>query len=242
MKLSESKQLILMSSIILGFLLASQLSIGKFIPGEVLTLQSFQQVSSELREVSDEITILIEQRKKLSSKLLEYQQTGQDVSDTVKKISDELIKYDFDIGFTDVKGPGVIVTLGDNPNYGKAIDTREFSEDWIVHDIDILNVLWELKNAGAEAISINNERITYKTDIYCGGPIIYVNSLEMVPPYNIKAIGDTDTLKFALNRDESYYKWLEARGLDVSIKLDSSIKILKYDKNINYFYMKPVKE
>jgi len=242
MKLSESKLLILLSSIIFGFLLSSQLSIGKFIPVEILTLQSYQQVSSELREVSDEVNILTERRKELSSKLLEYQLTGKSVYNTIDKISDELNKYDFNIGLTDVKGPGVIVSVADNPDYGKAVDTREFNEDWIVHDTDILNLVWELKNAGAEAVSINNQRIIYKSDIYCGGPIIYVNGVELAPPYIIKAIGDMDTLKFALNRDESYYKWLEARGLEVDIKQDDSIKILKYGKNINYFYMKPVKE
>lgn len=250
MRFNESKILVLLSSIILGFLLASQLSFGKYVPGEVLTLQSYQQLSSELRKITDENNILNDTRKKLNNKLMEYKYSGQSVSDKVEKLTEELNKYDFNIGLTDVKGTGVIVSLSDNPEYGKVIDTREVSEyqliqdpnELLVHDFDLVRMVWELKNAGAEAISINDQRIVQNSDIYCGGPVIYVNGLELVPPYIFKAIGDSDALSYALNKNESYYRWLGDRGLQVSLIKENSIKIFKYDRNINYIYLKPSKE
>jgi len=239
MKLNESKVLVILASVILGFLLASQLS-GKFIPGEMLTLQSYQKMSSELRELKDENIMLNDKRRSLSVKLTE-KQSDQSVPKIIKGLTEELEKYDFLVGLTDVKGPGVVVSLSDNPDYGKIIDTREISINGLVHDFDLLSVVWELKNAGAEAISINDQRIIYITDIYCGGPIISVNGLELVPPYIIKAIGDPESLVYTLNKD-SYYNWMVNRGLKVSMRKEDSIKIFKYDKNINYSYMKQIKE
>lgn len=250
MKFNESKVIILLSSMILGFLLASQLSFGKLIPREVLTLQNYQQMSSELRQINDENSILVETRRKLNAKLAEYKYTGQSESDKIDKLSEELNMHDFNIGMTDVKGPGIVISLSDSPFYGRIIDTREESEYGIiqdsdimlVHDMDILRLVWELKNAGAEAVSVNDQRIIHNTDIYCGGPVIYVNGLELVPPYIIKAIGNPDNLYYAMNKEDSYYKWLEDRELNVFLRQEDEIKILRYDRNIYYKYLVPVKD
>lgn len=249
MKLNESKLLILMTSIILGFLLSSQLTFGKFSPREVLSLQSYQQASSELKKLHDEISILDDQKRKLSINL-SRKKADESLSNAIENLKEELNKYDFYVGLTDVKGPGIVISLSDNPDYGKIVDTRETSQNGLVqdsdillvHDYDILRLIWELKNAGAEAISINDQRIISNTDIYCGGPIIYVNGLELVPPYVVKAIGDAEGLTYALQNDESYYRWLEDRGLVASMRKEDTIKIFGYDRYINYSYIKPVKE
>ncbi|KPU44034.1 hypothetical protein OXPF_22000 [Oxobacter pfennigii] len=242
MKLNESKLLVLLTSVILGFLLASQLSIGKFMPIEILTLESYQELSAELRQITDEISILNEKRLNLAQKVDGYSNSGQSYADTVSTLTDELSKIDFEIGLTGVYGTGVVISLSDNPNYGKIIDDRDIGELGLVHDYDILQLIWELKNAGAETISINDQRIIYNSDIYCGGPIIYVNGLELVPPYIIKAIGDLEALSHSMEDEYSFYRWLEARELDISYKKENELKILKYDRNIDYYYMKQLKE
>ena len=61
-----------------------------------------------------------------------------------------------------------------------------------------MNGLW---TAGAEAISINGQRLTVLTAIRNGGPVINVNSRPLAPPYTVQAIGDPRTLLADLRRD-----------------------------------------
>jgi uncharacterized protein YlxW (UPF0749 family) len=65
--------------------------------------------------------------------------------------------------------------------------------------VDLRQVLDELGQSGSEAISINNQRIVGRTYLRCVGPTILVNSIPLVPPYVIQAIGDPDTLWGGLN-------------------------------------------
>ena len=75
-------------------------------------------------------------------------------SDTkrVKELSDDLAKAQFLAGLTDVKGPGIIVTLNDSKK-PSVVMPAGFAPPNIIHDTDIGAVINELKAAGAEAIS-----------------------------------------------------------------------------------------
>ena len=70
--------------------------------------------------------------------------------------------------------------------------------DYIVHDSDIRTVINELWIAGAEAVSINGQRVVATTGIRCPGPVTQINGVPTAPPYVIKAIGPSDTLEGAL--------------------------------------------
>ena len=76
----------------------------------------------------------------------------------------ELKKNNMLLGLTDVTGEGVIVTLKDND----AVDSTKVldSSYLLVHDSDLLGIVNELKNGGAEAISINGERIVSTSSIH----------------------------------------------------------------------------
>ena len=57
----------------------------------------------------------------------------------------------------------------------------------------------ELKNAGAEAISVNDQRVTYSTSIRCVGNNVYVNAVPTAgSPVKIKAIGNADLIQSGL--------------------------------------------
>ncbi len=121
-------------------------------------------------------------------------------SDTarIKLISKDLAKANFLAGLIDVKGPGVIVTLNDS--HKPSVDMPAgFAPPNIIHDTDIGNVVNELKASGAEAISINGQRIVAVSPIRCVGPTIMVNFTPQAPPFVIKAIGDSKTLMTGVN-------------------------------------------
>ncbi len=117
-------------------------------------------------------------------------------SDTerLKLLSKETEKAQFLAGLTDVKGPGIIVTLNDSKK--PSVDMPPgFAPPNIIHDTDIAAVVNELKACGAEAISVNGQRLVSVSPIRCVGPTIMVNFTPTSPPFVIKAIGDPNTLK-----------------------------------------------
>ena len=145
-------------------------------------------------------------------------------SELAKK--EEEIKKDNEIiGMTDVTGPGVIIQLSDSDtDIRTALDTSAL----IVHDIDILSVINELKNAGAEAISINDQRIVNSTGIVCGGNIININEQKVGAPFEIKAIGLPEQLA-AVDRPGSYIELLKQDGIEVDFKKVNQLTIPKYE-------------
>jgi uncharacterized protein YlxW (UPF0749 family) len=89
-------------------------------------------------------------------------------------------------GFIPVTGPGVRIVVDDPPEG----DVTELVRD--EHLAKLVDGLW---NAGAEAIAINDQRLTVLTSIRNRGPAVRVNSQPVNPPYVVQAIGDVDTLQ-----------------------------------------------
>ena len=140
-------------------------------------------------------------------------------------------------GLTEVTGAGVIVTLTDSK---KDISSSLNPSDLIVHDLDVLSVINELKNAGAEAISINDQRLTPNSGIVCGGNIIDINGEKIGAPFIIKAIGLPEQLA-ALNRPGGYLAKLKEYSIGVELKKSNKITIPKYTGTITYKYAKTIK-
>lgn len=127
-----------------------------------------------------------------------------DPSDTAryKLLAKELLKAQFLAGLTDVKGPGIIVTLNDSkiplpPDMPPG--ALGATPPNIIHDTDIGQVVNELKAAGAEAIAVNDQRLVAVSPIRCAGPTVFVNNTPQTPPYVIKVIGDPKILTTSLS-------------------------------------------
>ena len=88
-------------------------------------------------------------------------------------------------GFSAVTGPGVRITVDDAPD-GDA--TQQ------VRDSDLATLVDGLWNAGAEAISVNDKRLTNLTAFDNVGPAIHIGITPLVPHYTILVIGNPDTL------------------------------------------------
>jgi uncharacterized protein YlxW (UPF0749 family) len=97
-------------------------------------------------------------------------------------------------GLVDVKGKGIIIRLDD------ADPAQEGNPlDLIIHDQDIKIIINDLKKAGAQAISINGERITAMSELVCAGPTILINRNRYVVPFVINVIGDPKLLYGAVD-------------------------------------------
>lgn len=151
-----------------------------------------------------------------------------------KEMQEELKKLNSIIGNIDVKGKGVIITVADN----NAVTTQTVSvldniSNYLIHDTDLLFIVNELKNAGAEAISINDERIINETAITCDGNVILVNGNKISSPFTIKAIGSQETILGAIQRPGGFLEELRNYGLVNSVVKQNNISIFKYSGIIN---------
>lgn len=142
-----------------------------------------------------EYETVLKQKNDQISKLEEKLAKGTSASSLFLKEMDET---KFNAGLTEALGPGVQVVLTDSRKQfvGNA-DEPKLSI--LIHDIDIMNVVNELKASGAEAIAVNGQRIVASTYIRCVGPVIHVNGVPAAPPYVIQAIGDPITLYNGIN-------------------------------------------
>ena len=101
------------------------------------------------------------------------------------------------------------------------------TSSYLVHDGNLVAIINELKSAGAEAISINNKRITSSTAITCAGNVIQINGEKVGSPFIIKAIGSKDLLYGELNKNGGTLYKLKKYGVLTDIKKMENVEIQK---------------
>ena len=138
-------------------------------------------------------------------------------------------------GLTALEGPGVIVTIDDSKKSAKADEDLNL---YLIHDEDLLKVVNELRAAGAEAISINGQRMTATSELRCAGPTLSVNNVRSAPPYEIRAIGETKTLENALKMRGGVAETLKVWGISLDIRTSDNVLIPAYKGSTQFKYAK----
>ena len=202
-------------------------------------------VANELRD-----TVFREKEKndRYTEKLKEKEQTltrlREDVTKNNKLSDEQRKKIDNNntiLGLTKVTGKGIQIVLKDGEENKKAGSTLEASQT-IVHDVDIFEIVNVLRNAGAEAISINGHRIIATSPISCIGTVIKINDEKVGAPYVISAIGNPESLESALNIPGGIISILEKFGIKITKEKKEEIKIPEYTGVYKYQYLKAVGE
>ncbi|WP_018132749.1 DUF881 domain-containing protein [Effusibacillus pohliae] len=174
-------------SVTLGFMMAVQYKSTQKINEQVgwgssnkEVLQAKEKLAAVQKENKDLENHLNELNKQLVA--LEQEAARHDTSDIQKQLAEVRILA----GTSPVKGPGIVLTIDDSK--------KEKSPNPITHDTDVMRIVNELFLTGAEAVSINGERVASASGILCVGPTVRVNDRLLTPPYKIEAIGDPATL------------------------------------------------
>jgi len=231
-------------SLILG-LMCMLLSLGiavqiKTISGTGTTV-STNTKENELRDAvlkaKEKYDNLYEELERMEHQL-EIERTNSTQNNTELEQLENTIKEGNKIlGLSEVTGHGLVITVDDNDKM--SLNNWLFDPNWlIVHDTDLINIVNELKNAGAEAISINDQRIVTTSAIECDGNVIKINGEKIGAPFEIKAIGFPETL-INIDRFGGTTKILkENRKLNVSVeKMDKEkITIPKYSGVMKFEY------
>lgn len=158
---------------------------------------------------------------------------------TSSKKQEEITKNNMLLGTSEVVGEGLEITLTDN-NTGLVKDGQEVLDlsKLVIHYNDLIEVVNALNNAGAEAISINGQRIVQTTAITCEGNVIKVNGQKISSPFVIKAIGSPGILYGSVTMIGGYIYWMKEDGALVDVKQSNNIVVEKYNGIINYKYVK----
>jgi uncharacterized protein YlxW (UPF0749 family) len=165
---------------------------------------------------------------------------GADVMRTMfGKPAEKVSAADLLNGNTELRGPGVTVVIDD---VRRGPEDRGNPNRYLVHAQDLLMVRNELFAAGAEAVSINGERVVTTSAIRCVGPVVRVNDRGVVPPYKVSAIGDAQAMKTALMMMGSVVDLLAAMKMRVDVSVENSLDMPRYEGMTKPRYAKMAEE
>ncbi len=128
-----------------------------------------------------------------------------------------------------VEGPGMRVMLTDAPADVKPAGVDD--DALVVHQQDIQAVMNALWDGGAEAMTLQGERVISTTGVKCVGNTVVLHGVAYAPPYVVEAIGDTDRLTEALDSARAvqiYRQYVDAYGLGFQTETVPTIEMPGY--------------
>jgi len=150
----------------------------------------------------------------LRMRLAKYETTAASDQGMTQLIAEDLQASRAALGLVPLKGPGITLEINDSSLPAlKGVDVEPF----LVHDWDLFEVANELWGHGAEAISVNGQRLVAGSAFVCSGRAITVNRVLISAPFVFTVIGKPDTLMSVLNTPGGELDKL--RGYQLRVKL-----------------------
>ena len=179
------------------FVLAGTLFVTSGIDADGLDLRAssvtdLDTVVRQQRERTDDL------QRQVAALGKEVDALSADVDDTrVTNLQKQVAALREPAGFDSVRGPAVTVVLSDAPKdeIARAVEEGEVEkEDLVVHQQDIQAVANALWGGGAEAMTLQDQRVISTTGIKCVGNTVVLHGVPYAPPYVITAIGNPSAL------------------------------------------------
>lgn len=207
-------------------------------------------VDLRVSSVTDLDTVLLHERSQVNAKQDRVGELNREVSGLTKQVHGlriERIQRKVDrlkgpAGFRPVSGRGMTVTLDDAPKstIDKAKADGSVSIDaLVVHQQDIQAVVNALWLGGAQAITVQNQRITSTTGIKCVGNTVVLHGVPYSPPYEITAVGDPVDLEKAISDSEyvaAYQTFVEQYHLGWSAVVSDQLDLPAYEGSADLRY------
>jgi uncharacterized protein YlxW (UPF0749 family) len=210
-------------------------------PSSPITRQSGREiVASTISRLEAEQAELKKQIADLRSKLNNLQSTEAGRRTTLSELNRQVEQQRMAAGLVAVHGPGIIATFDDSK--ATTIPQNEDPANYIIHDYDLRDVLNTLWIVGAEAISVNGERIVGNTSLYCVGTTIICNATRLSPPYEVRAIGDPAVLAAALqghSQMDKFNRRVQIYDLPVTIEQKADLLIPAHNGSFVFKYARP---
>ena len=196
---------------------------------DIMEIENMQEseLKTELANWKTRYEEIDAQYQETTQRIEEYKNDEESNNEASRLVQEELQQMNTLLGLTDVHGEGIVITLKSKEN------ASAISAD------DLLIIVNALKFAGAEAISINDERIINTTDIVniLDGSFVKINGQRILEPYVIKVIGNQSHMESAVTGNGGKVEELQTLGHTATIEKDNDITIGKYNGEIETRYI-----
>lgn len=183
------------------------------------------ELRTEYSALKDKSNEMKQQLEEIQNTTKEYTDQSSDVQATMDLLKSDVDKARCDLGYTDVKGHGIVLTIADGKNAAN-------DKEQVVTYNDLIMAINELKYAGAEAISLNDERVVNNSFVANISEYMVMNDNRISGPYTIKVIGDSKNLESVINIKGGIKDYLESYNKQISYTVENEVYINKYNGNV----------
>lgn len=223
-KFTRNHMILLIVSIVTGFIIGYAYNLAK--DDKKLVSKYLEQEDvyrTELIEQQERNKELKDELDDLKAQIRDYEKSFIKSENEYKELVQEAEKLRLILGELPAHGKGIKVTLQDGHYDPKTTNPN----DYIVHESHIFMVINELKISGAEAIAINGHRLKPNSYIHCNGPVITIDGKQYPAPFEIQAIGNSETLISALKITGGVFDQLLNDSIVVTIQALDDIQMPK---------------
>ena len=238
MKKLTSQILLAIVCAVVGFLLAHQFKMLSEKNKANMTNQNLN-ILAEIEALKKEKEELTQVNTSLSDELKQLEEKVAEEGAVEGEIKKQLDNARMNLGLVDVKGPGITITITPKSNiFGSSSESSRsvLTEDEIVHVVN------SLRYTKAEAISINDYRLTPQSGIKNSGNWIWIGTAAKIDPKEkivIKVIGDKQALSVAANF-QGVLDYGALQNYYCEVKESDEIIINKTTQSLKSEYIKPV--
>ncbi|MGH3358712.1 MAG: DUF881 domain-containing protein [Nocardioidaceae bacterium] len=217
--------------------------------GVLFVTSALSSDGTDLRSENSDLDTLIRERadavEALRAEVSAAREENRDLADSVDEESvveqrEEAEELMPESGFTPVEGPGIRIALSDAPRESDpaGVDPNLL----VVHQQDIqgfVNALWA---GGAEAISLQNQRLISTTGIKCVGNTVVLDGVPYAPPYVIEAVGDVTQMQAALEASDAvsvYRDYVDTYDLGLESSIEADLDLPAYGGTPDLIYAEP---
>ncbi len=189
--------------------------------------------TTEINNMASLLQTAVKQKSQLAAQVaaLQAEVNGRLKQETAyRTLGEQLEQAEMAAGELALKGPGVKVTMS-TPAVPAGVAYQ-------IQDYDVLQVVNELRAAGAEALAVNGQRMVATTEIRQAGNIFSINNTPAGPPFVILAIGKSSTLSSSLLMRGGIVDSLGLFGIQVQVKKEQSLVIPAYSGTYQFQYAK----
>ncbi|MFD1031064.1 DUF881 domain-containing protein [Metaplanococcus flavidus] len=181
--------------LVLGFILSYSYSLSQARDGGAdyaadSQFEEEERIREELIEQQERNKTLREEMQAKQNELQEYESSFSDGEEVFSELAEEAEMLRRYTGLMPVEGEGLKVVLEDGEYGAQDVNPNEY----IVHESHVFQVIHEMYISGAEAISVNGQRIHSNSTIVCTGPVIEVDGVQYPAPFIIEGIGNPEVL------------------------------------------------
>jgi uncharacterized protein YlxW (UPF0749 family) len=206
-----------------GFVAAAQWNSS--IVRQQYTTSAQQVLADQVVALEDEQKSLRDQLADVESQVQEFQSQSAGSQTALEQLNQQLAAARLAAGLTKVTGPGVVVEIADS---NRPVPAGENPQNYIVLVDDLHDIVAALWASGAEAITINGERLVSTSSIYGVGASILVNTAFLSPPFRLEAIGPDGLLGRFLS-DPAYLgrvaHRIDAFGLEFAAQANGNLTL-----------------